>query len=149
MSPKVKTTKRGGVAVGACSLVRSTLGVEGCAKVPRWGLGRLTSKSVIHMDLHKPNNKLVNVQLEQFGAQMNHKQTRIHKTHHGPNLGEATIFPLIVYSMLGHGTSTQMSFCLGTPNGSPKIPKVRTPATLGAHNFVWRPPIEMRSEAKL
>jgi hypothetical protein len=24
-----------------------------------WGLGRLTSNSITHMDLHKPNNKLV------------------------------------------------------------------------------------------
>jgi hypothetical protein len=33
-SPKVKTTK--GKKVGACSLARNTLGVEGCAGVPRW-----------------------------------------------------------------------------------------------------------------
>ncbi len=36
-----------------------------------------------------------------------------------------------------------------SPSGSPEIPKVRTLATLGAHNFVRKPPIEMRSEAKL
>jgi hypothetical protein len=35
------------------------------------------------------------------------------------------------------------------PNGSPEIPKVETPTTLGPHNFVCKPPIEMRSEAKL
>jgi hypothetical protein len=40
-------------------LARSTLGVEGRAGVPRWGLGRAISESIIHMDLHKPNNKLV------------------------------------------------------------------------------------------
>ncbi len=59
MSLKVKTTK--GEGVGARSLVRSTSGVEGCVGAPGWGLGRLTSKSITHMDLHKPNNKLVNV----------------------------------------------------------------------------------------
>jgi hypothetical protein len=32
-----------------------------------------------------------------------HKQTRTHKTHHGSDLGEATTFPFIVYSILGHG----------------------------------------------
>jgi hypothetical protein len=47
---------------------------------------------------------------------MNHGQTRIHKTHHGPALGEATIFPLIVFSILGHGAYTEMSFCFRTPN---------------------------------
>jgi hypothetical protein len=45
---------------GICSLTRSTLGVKGHVGAPRWGLGRMTSKSIIHMDLYKPNNKLVN-----------------------------------------------------------------------------------------
>jgi len=35
------------------------------------------------------------------------------------------------------------------PSGSSEIPKHGTHATLGAHNFVCRPPIEMSSEAKL
>jgi hypothetical protein len=39
----------------------SILGVEGCAGAPGWGLGRMTSKSITHTDLHKLNNKLVNV----------------------------------------------------------------------------------------
>ncbi len=30
------------------------------------GLGRMTSMSIIHMDLHNPNNKLVSAQLEHF-----------------------------------------------------------------------------------
>jgi hypothetical protein len=59
--------------------------------------------------------------------------------HHGPDLGEATTFPLIVYSMPLHETNTQMAF-------GPGIPKVGTPATLGPHNFVWKLPIEMRSK---
>jgi len=53
----VKTTER--EKVGVHSLVHNTLGVEGRAGAPRWGLGRLTSNSITHMDLHKPNNKLV------------------------------------------------------------------------------------------
>jgi hypothetical protein len=50
-SPKVNTTKG---RVGAFSLIR-TSGLEGCARAPRWGLGRLTSNSITHTDLHKPN----------------------------------------------------------------------------------------------
>ncbi len=50
-NPKVKTTE--GKGVGACFL-----GVEGRAGVLRWGLRRLTSKLITHIDLHKPNNKL-------------------------------------------------------------------------------------------
>jgi hypothetical protein len=76
-----------------------------------------------------------------FGEQMNHEQTRTHKTHHGSDLGEATTFPLIIYYVHGHGTNTQMSFC--------EIPKIGTPVTLEAHNFVCKPSIEVRFKAKL
>jgi hypothetical protein len=58
MSPKVKTLE--GEGIGAHSLACNILRVEGCARAPRWGLGRLTRKSITHTDLHKPNNKLVN-----------------------------------------------------------------------------------------
>jgi len=84
-----------------------------------------------------------------FGAQTNHGQTQTHKIHHDPDLGEATTFPFTVYSVLGHRTNTQMSFCPKTPNGSLEIFKVETSATLGAHNFVCRSLIEKRSKAKL
>jgi hypothetical protein len=62
-NPKMKTTKE--EEVGVCSLVRSTLGLEGCARTLGWGLGRMTSRSIIHIDLHKPN-KLISVWLEHF-----------------------------------------------------------------------------------
>jgi hypothetical protein len=56
-NPKVKIMEGKGVRV--CSLARKILGVEECAGVPGWGLGRFKSKLIIHTDLHKPNNKLV------------------------------------------------------------------------------------------
>jgi hypothetical protein len=37
-----------------------------CVKAPKWGLEQVTSGSNIHMDLHKPNNKLVNAKLDHF-----------------------------------------------------------------------------------
>jgi hypothetical protein len=55
---QVKTTK--GEGVGVHSLACNTSGVEGCARALVWGLRRMTSGSIIHMNLHKPN-KLVNV----------------------------------------------------------------------------------------
>jgi len=55
---KVKTTE--GKGIGVRSLVRNTLGVEGHVGTLRWGIGRVTSKSIIHLELYKPNNKLVN-----------------------------------------------------------------------------------------
>jgi hypothetical protein len=52
--------------VGVHSLTHNISKVEGHAEVPRWVFGRVISKSIIHTDLHKPNNKLVNVRLEHF-----------------------------------------------------------------------------------
>jgi len=53
----MKTMKEKGV--GVRSLVRNTLGVKKHIRPPRWGLEQVTSESIIHMDLHKLNNKLV------------------------------------------------------------------------------------------
>jgi hypothetical protein len=78
---------------------------------------------------------------------MNHGQTWTHKTHHGSNLGEATTFPLLVFSVISHGGYIQMSFCLGTHKLG--IPKIRTPDTLEGHNFLCRPLIEIIFEEKL
>jgi hypothetical protein len=55
---KVKIIK--GEGVGARSLAHNTLGVEGCVGALGWGIRLMKSGSTIHMDLHKPNNKLVN-----------------------------------------------------------------------------------------
>jgi hypothetical protein len=50
-----------------------------------------------------------------FGAWMKHEQTRIHKTHHGLNLREATAFPLI-------GLAFKRHFVLGFSSWNPEIP---------------------------
>jgi hypothetical protein len=42
------------------SLARSTSRVEGRARASKWGLGRLISNSITHINMHKPNHKLVN-----------------------------------------------------------------------------------------
>jgi hypothetical protein len=52
-----------------------------------------------------------------FGARTNHGQPRTHKTHHGPDSGEATTFPHIVYFAPLHKAHIQMVFCPGTPKG--------------------------------
>jgi hypothetical protein len=49
-----------GQGVGARSIACNISKVEVCVGAPGWGLRQMTSKSIIHMDLHKPNNKLVN-----------------------------------------------------------------------------------------
>ncbi len=47
------------------------------------------------------------------------------------------------------GPAPKCHFVSGLPNGNPEIRKVKTPTTLGAHNFMCKPPIEMKSKAKL
>jgi len=47
------------------------------------------------------------------------------------------------------GLAPKWHFVLKLPSGNFEIPEIGTPATLKAHNFVYRPPIEMRSKAKL
>jgi hypothetical protein len=58
-----------------------------------------------------------------FVARMNHEQTRTHKTHHSPDLGETTTLPLIVFFVPGHKANTQMSFC-PSQVGVPKFSKL-------------------------
>jgi hypothetical protein len=72
-------------------------------------------------------------------ARMNHGQTWTHKNHHNLDLGEATIFPLIIFFVPGHGAYTQMLFC----------PEIGTLVTLDAHNIFCRPLIEINSKKKL
>jgi hypothetical protein len=57
-------------------------------------------------------------------------------------LGEATTFPFIVYFVPLHEAHIHMAFC-------PRIPKVEILAVLEPHNFVCKPPIEMKFKAKL
>jgi hypothetical protein len=54
-SPKVKAMEGG---VGVHSLARSTSGVEGHVEAPRWDEDEW-QVSIIHMDVQKPNNKLI------------------------------------------------------------------------------------------
>jgi hypothetical protein len=73
MSPKKKTME--GKGVGARSLARNISRVEGHAGAPKWA-GRLTSKLITHTNLYKPDNKLVNAQLEHLWC-MNEPQTNM------------------------------------------------------------------------
>jgi hypothetical protein len=56
-SLKMKITEE--EKVGVHSLIRSTWGWKGHVGILGWGLRRVTSGSIFHMNLHKLNNKLV------------------------------------------------------------------------------------------
>jgi hypothetical protein len=107
-SPKVTTTK--GKGVGAHSLTLNTSKVKEHVWVLGWGLKRLTSKLIAHMDLHKPNNKLVNAYLEHFWCTDKPQANTNSQDSSRLEFGESTTFPLIVFFMHGHGASAQMSF---------------------------------------
>ncbi len=67
-----------------------------------------------------------------FGAQTNHSQTRIHKIHHDPNLGETTTFPLIVFCACPRGQHPNVILSRDSQVGVLKFLKLGFPR-------LWRP----------
>jgi hypothetical protein len=59
-----------------------------------------------------------------FGAWTNHGQTRIHKTHHSPNLGEVTTFPFIILCAWPWGQHPNVILSYDSQIGGPKFPKL-------------------------
>ncbi len=64
--------------------------------------------------------------LSTFGVKTNHGQPQTHKTHHGPDLGEATTFPFPVFSITFHGATSKWHFILRLPSESLGIPIIGT-----------------------
>jgi hypothetical protein len=89
-------------------------GVEGHARAPGWDSEELTSFNYSHEPV-QTNMRWLMHSWSTFGAMTSHGQPQTHKTHHSPNLGEATTFPLIVYFAPFYEGHIQMTFCLGTP----------------------------------
>jgi hypothetical protein len=146
-SPKVKTTK--GQVVGACSLVRNILGEDRRDDASGWGLWRMISMSIIHMNLHKLNNKLVDAQLEHFWCMDKPWINTDSQNSPRPKLGEKHY--LLPYNIL-----------CAWPRGlhpnviCPRIPKLGVPkfSKLGLLQL-WRPiiscaklKIEVKFESK-
>jgi len=109
----MKATEEQGV--GARSLVRNTLGVEGRVGAPGWDLEEGQAANYSHGLAQNQTTSWLVHSWSTFGARTNHGQIPIHKTHHGLDLGEATTFPLIIYFVPLHEAHIQMAFCLGTP----------------------------------
>jgi len=89
-------------------------GVEGCARSPGIRLGR--GIRLLSLNLHpKPTTKgLVHIRRHPWVLGQA-TGTLTHLTHHGPDSGEATTFPHIVFSTLLHGGYIQMALFPGTP----------------------------------
>ncbi len=88
--------------------------VEGRVGASGWDQEELTSFTHSHRHAHN-SHKVVSAQLEHPWCQDEPWATRTHQTHHSPNLGEATTFPLIIYYVPLHKAHIQMAFCPRTP----------------------------------
>jgi hypothetical protein len=98
-------------------------GVEGRARSPGIRLGRGTRRSSLIMHPKQTTKWLVHIR-EHPWVLGQATGTLTHKTHHGPNSGEATTFPHIVFSALLHGDYIQMTLFPGTPKlESPNCPE--------------------------
>jgi len=75
-----------------------------------------------------------------------HELTRLATTR---TWGKPSPSPLIVFFVLGNGANAKCDFVSKLPNGGPEIPKTKTPSTLAAYNFVYKPLIELRKKSKV
>jgi hypothetical protein len=89
-------------------------GVEGHARSPGIRLGRGTRRSSLILHPKQTTKWLVHIR-EHPWVLGQATGTLTHKTHHGPDSGEATTFPHIVFSMLLRGDYIQMALFPGTP----------------------------------
>jgi hypothetical protein len=70
---------------------------------------------LLHDPASKPNTSCLELILHLFGVGTSHGRPWTHLTHHGPDSGEATTFPHIVFSALLCGSHIQMALFPGTP----------------------------------
>ncbi len=145
--PKQKTTEEGGV--GARSLAHNTLKGRGACWSFGMGLGRVDKLHSLTQACTQPTQSgqcIVGAPLV-LGRATGNMDTQDSPR---PKLGGSHHLP--PYSIL-YGWPRSLhpnGFSLsGLPSGSPEIPPTGTLATLEPHNFASRPPIEVRSKAKL
>ncbi len=84
-----------------------------------------------------------------FGVRTSHGQPQTHKLTTAQTRGKPPPSPLQYSLQLFTGATSKWHFVPRLPRGSPEIPTIRSPPTLGAHNFTCKPPITMRSKIKL
>ncbi len=79
------------------------------------GLDQEEIKLFGHESASKTNTSWLEIILHAIGVGTSHGLTQIHLTHHGPDSGEATTFPLIIFSAASRGGYIQMALFPGTP----------------------------------
>jgi hypothetical protein len=133
-----------------CSLTRNTRGgTRGMLEL--WDGTKTNDNLLITLSqicIQPTASWLVHIR-EHLGVRTSHGRLWIHKTHHGPNLGEATTFPHIVFFASLRGTYIRMAFCLGTPKEESRNCPGLDSRHFTAYNFLLRLPVGVRSKANL
>jgi len=89
-------------------------GVEGCARSPGIRLGRGTNRSSFDLHPKQTTKWLVHIPGHPWVLGQT-TGTLDHKTHHGPDSGETTTFPHIVFFVTLRWGYIQMALFFGTP----------------------------------
>ncbi len=146
-SPKMKTMK--GKRVEARSLARNTSGQMGVLKF--WD-GDQEDWQANHLLTLTCTNQTTNQLVRSWNTLVHRQATGKHKLTRftmAQTWGKPPPSPLQYILCMATRPTPKCHFVLGLPSGSPKIPKVGTLTTLGAHNFVCKPLTEVKSEVKL
>ncbi len=110
----------------------------------------MTNESIIHMDFHKPNNKLVNAQLEHFWCMDSPRANTDSQDSPWPGLeGNHHLPPYSILYACPWGLHPNIILSQDFQVGSLEIPKIGISMILEAHNFLCRPLIEMKSKTNL
>ncbi len=110
----------------------------------------MTSRSIIHIDLYKLNNKLVSTQLEHFWCTDKPRANMDSQDSPQPELGGSDHLP--PYNILcawPWGQHPNVILSQDSQVESFEILEIGTPATLEAHKFVCGSLIQVRSKVKL
>jgi hypothetical protein len=114
------------------------------------GLGQATRRLIIHMDMHKPNNKLISAWLEHFWCTYEPWANIDSQNSPWPELGGNHHLPL--YSILyawPWGQHPNVILSQDSQIGILKFPKLELSKLWGAHNFVCKLSINVRFKTKL
>jgi len=100
------------------------------------GLRWVISGSIIHMNLHKPSNKLVNVWLGHFWYPDKPQTYTNSQYSPGPKLGESHhLPPYRIFYAWPQGLHSNVILSQDSQVGSPEILEIGTSLTLEVHNF--------------
>ncbi len=120
---------------GAHSQLSTLKGVEGACRGSEMGLGRVTSFSITHLNLHPTNHKLVS---SLFRAPLVLRRTTgdfgLTRLTTAWTRGKPPLSPIQYTLQFSTGATSKWFFVPGLPSGSPEFLTTGTLTILKAHN---------------